>query len=128
MILCSICGNKRCPHATDHNLPCTNSNDVGQKGSIFGEIDSNFPKQAFISRSEAKRYAIQHGETTLPKEANILFRAKDVNGNGMFEGWYVSYYLDNVIKHFIIRRDDINNQVEIKVNTLEIGFWNSELL
>lgn len=35
MVVCSTCGNKRCPHATDHNLPCTNSNDSGQPGSIY---------------------------------------------------------------------------------------------
>lgn len=35
MILCPICGNKRCPKATDHNLECTNSNESGQKGSIY---------------------------------------------------------------------------------------------
>lgn len=33
--VCKICGNKRCPHATDHNYECTNSNEVGQKGSIY---------------------------------------------------------------------------------------------
>lgn len=32
---CEICGNKRCPHHTDHRLPCTNSNEPGQKGSIY---------------------------------------------------------------------------------------------
>jgi len=36
MILCSVCGNKRCPKATDHNLECTNSNEPGQKGSSWG--------------------------------------------------------------------------------------------
>jgi hypothetical protein len=35
MILCSICGNKRCPHANDHKNECTNSNDVGQLGSYY---------------------------------------------------------------------------------------------
>lgn len=35
LIVCSICGNKRCPHATDHKLACTNSNTPGQKGSIY---------------------------------------------------------------------------------------------
>jgi hypothetical protein len=35
MILCPICGNKRCPHATDHNLLCTNSNEPGQDGSVY---------------------------------------------------------------------------------------------
>lgn len=35
MIVCPECGNKRCPHATDHNLPCTNSNEPGQEGSRY---------------------------------------------------------------------------------------------
>ena len=35
MILCPICGNKRCPHASDHDLPCTGSNEPGQPGSVY---------------------------------------------------------------------------------------------
>lgn len=35
MIVCSICGNKRCPHATHHDHECTNSNAPGQPGSKF---------------------------------------------------------------------------------------------
>jgi hypothetical protein len=35
MIVCNICGNKRCPHATDHNLACTKSNKAGQPGSRY---------------------------------------------------------------------------------------------
>jgi len=35
MIVCSVCGNKRCPHATDHELQCTGSNESGQVGSIY---------------------------------------------------------------------------------------------
>lgn len=35
MILCSICGNKRCPHAADHRHECTNSNEPGQPGSSY---------------------------------------------------------------------------------------------
>lgn len=34
-ILCESCGNKRCPHANDHNNKCTKSNDPGQKGSVY---------------------------------------------------------------------------------------------
>lgn len=34
-IVCEICGNKRCPHATDHDLDCTNSNEPGQRGSWY---------------------------------------------------------------------------------------------
>jgi hypothetical protein len=35
MIVCAICGNKRCPKATNHDLDCTLSNDSGQPGSRF---------------------------------------------------------------------------------------------
>jgi DNA-directed RNA polymerase subunit RPC12/RpoP len=35
MILCPECGNKRCPKASDHRLQCTDSNDVGQVGSVY---------------------------------------------------------------------------------------------
>ena len=34
-IVCPTCGNKRCPHATDHNQACTNSNEPGQPGSRY---------------------------------------------------------------------------------------------
>lgn len=32
---CEICGNKRCPHHTWHENACTNSNEPGQKGSVY---------------------------------------------------------------------------------------------
>ncbi|CAB4172456.1 hypothetical protein UFOVP935_22 [uncultured Caudovirales phage] len=35
-VKCLACGNKRCPHATDHRNACTNSNDPGQPGSAYG--------------------------------------------------------------------------------------------
>lgn len=35
MIVCMKCGNKRCPHATNHELACTGSNEPGQKGSHY---------------------------------------------------------------------------------------------
>lgn len=35
MILCPKCGNKRCPHASDHRLECTGSNEPGQHGSVY---------------------------------------------------------------------------------------------
>jgi hypothetical protein len=35
MYLCVKCGNKRCPHATNHKLECTGSNESGQAGSIY---------------------------------------------------------------------------------------------
>ena len=35
MVLCPICGNKRCPHASNHEYSCTDSNDPGQQGSDY---------------------------------------------------------------------------------------------
>jgi hypothetical protein len=35
MVVCSICGNKRCPRATNHEHECTNSNEPGQEGSTY---------------------------------------------------------------------------------------------
>lgn len=35
MIVCGLCGNKRCPHANDHNNECTGSNEPGQPGSAY---------------------------------------------------------------------------------------------
>ncbi len=37
-IVCSECGNKRCPKATNHEYECTGSNEPGQAGSIYGEV------------------------------------------------------------------------------------------
>ena len=37
MIICPQCGNKRCPKATNHYNSCTNSNEPGQLGSIYGK-------------------------------------------------------------------------------------------
>ena len=36
MIVCPKCGNKRCPHATDHRNACSGSNEPGQVGSFYG--------------------------------------------------------------------------------------------
>lgn len=38
MVLCPVCGNKRCPHANDHRNACTGSNDVGQAGSSWEHV------------------------------------------------------------------------------------------
>jgi hypothetical protein len=34
---CPVCGNKRCPKATDHDLDCTHSNEPGQAGSSYNK-------------------------------------------------------------------------------------------
>lgn len=35
MVVCAICGNKRCPHANDHRNACTHSNAPSQIGSAY---------------------------------------------------------------------------------------------
>lgn len=44
MILCPVCGNKRCPKADDHRFECTGSNEPGQVGvtsATSSEINQN---------------------------------------------------------------------------------------
>ncbi len=35
MVVCEVCGNKRCPKANDHRNECTNSNEPGHPGSAY---------------------------------------------------------------------------------------------
>ena len=35
MSLCPVCGNKRCPKASNHELECTGSNEPGQEWSVY---------------------------------------------------------------------------------------------
>jgi hypothetical protein len=49
MILCAICGNKRCPHATDHRNACTNSNATGQVGSSYAGTAPVAPPAAIMT-------------------------------------------------------------------------------
>ncbi|MDA8498751.1 hypothetical protein [Citrobacter sp. Igbk 17] len=37
-VVCPECGNKRCPHANDHNNACTGSNEPGQAGSAYPAV------------------------------------------------------------------------------------------
>lgn len=46
MIVCAVCGNKRCPKASDHRHECTNSNEPGatrQHLSREGLMDAHTP-------------------------------------------------------------------------------------
>jgi hypothetical protein len=38
MVVCPVCGNKRCPRANWHGNECTGSNEPGQPGSAFESI------------------------------------------------------------------------------------------
>lgn len=54
LIVCSTCGNKRCPQATDHRHACTGSNESGQDGSAYGKLKVGQPIR-FRKRSWAER-------------------------------------------------------------------------
>jgi hypothetical protein len=46
MVVCDMCGNKRCPRATHHDNKCTASNDPEQPGSRYGGIEPTFGDDA----------------------------------------------------------------------------------
>jgi hypothetical protein len=50
MRLCPTCGNKRCPHASDHDLACSGSNEPGQPGSIYGPRRYPVSLQGYVVR------------------------------------------------------------------------------
>jgi len=66
MILCSECGNKRCPKATNHELQCTNSNEPNQAGSIYNTPPQR-TEQNFCPRC-GKRTKDIHTCTPPPQE------------------------------------------------------------
>jgi hypothetical protein len=41
MTLCPECGNKRCPGAVDHTLPCSHSNDSEENAKAWARIREN---------------------------------------------------------------------------------------
>lgn len=68
MVLCATCGNKRCPHATDHANPCSGSNRVGQVGSAYG---------LFV-----RVLAADAGVDLTPEEASVLCQPPAVTIEG----------------------------------------------
>lgn len=61
---CEICGNKRCPHHTDHTLDCTGSNGPGQPGSSW----EHYPKFTDESATQdaTPRGCLDGATTTVP--------------------------------------------------------------
>lgn len=54
-VVCPECGNKRCPHANDHNNACTGSNEPGQVGSAYPAAPQQEVKAAL--KHGMQRYA-----------------------------------------------------------------------
>ena len=80
MVVCSICGNKRCPHANNHNNPCTNSNEPGQPGSSYSMSEiknkttqpSDAPEPARARRLVGWHPPAEPGMTCMPKYEDVL--------------------------------------------------------
>lgn len=60
MVLCPVCGNKRCPHATDHRYACTGSNEVGQGGVDVADMAHRAP------------HCLKYGAAMSPEEIEAI--------------------------------------------------------
>jgi len=95
--VCQKCGNKRCPHATNHEHECTGLNELGQKGSAYEDqplptceeslqVEQQF--QSFEDISRHQRFfdfmMQEHGLTLLVGEMDdIIYEASVfLNENG----------------------------------------------
>ena len=82
MVVCGICGNKRCPHASDPDMLCSGSNDVGQVGvrmkAPSGEPDSD--EADYLLRAlglDPAQYRTDGGALNLPKIKAAIKHPKD---------------------------------------------------
>lgn len=93
-IVCPDCGNKRCPKASDHENACTNSNEPGQPGSIYGER-CNMPKRKRVReefhtnlKKEANAFKERiHAGEELPMSERMRLRAVVDFLNSMYPGY-----------------------------------------
>lgn len=89
MIVCSICGNKRCPHATNHINECTGSNEPGQKGSSWENYkvpEMNNIKPVEITKIYPTKFWV---EKDMFGGSHIMMQHETMN---VFE--YASFYYD----------------------------------
>lgn len=63
MVICETCGNKRCPHATDHRHACTGSNEPNQPGSIYAESTTPPPAATPGTDDKVQTWENDMGET-----------------------------------------------------------------
>jgi hypothetical protein len=74
MILCSECGNKRCPKATNHELQCTNSNAPNQAGSIYTQPPQRTEQEPCVHAKNPKgcyRVRCQVGDKCVDDEMSF---------------------------------------------------------
>ncbi len=81
MIVCSDCGNKRCPKASNHRHKCTGSNEVGQYGSIYTAprelSDEEILNIAFCSEIDTVAIENDWNGTVLQFAREILKKASE---------------------------------------------------
>lgn len=121
MVLCPVCGNKRCPHATDHRYACTGSNDVGQVGSAYieqpkphrvinGAIMTNEEIEAIAQRptyckTDGEAVTLSRAERdALVAMARLAFDQLDAVDQGELQDWSNTY--PAVAWHLIFRHGD----------------------
>jgi len=74
MILCSTCGNKRCPRAADHRLACTGSNEPGQVGTAWVDAILRIDREG-----ERKTVSEPPKQDTILEEAAKIYGSPDAN-------------------------------------------------
>lgn len=68
MIVCSECGNKRCPHSTDHRHACTGSNEPRERGMSKPHATGAKPENPYCMRC-GKHLGLAFHETNEHDEA-----------------------------------------------------------
>lgn len=80
MVLCPVCGNKRCPRASNHIYACTGSNEVGQVGVDAADMARRAPQRlkygANMTRDEIEAIAQRPTYCKADGEAVTLSRAE----------------------------------------------------
>lgn len=81
MVVCPICGHKRCPHANNHELACSNSNESGQPGSAyppFAPVASTLPPP--IGEREEQIFLLHKLKAELTGKLDIVRRYLEGEG------------------------------------------------
>ena len=118
MIVCATCGNKRCPHATDHRHACTGSNELGQKGSAYQSTTHHpDPAELLAARklSEAQRALREAARALLDVYSEEATRhAKELIGaTKMVDRWELALRriaMANYLRAAISRLDEMHSQ------------------
>lgn len=108
MVVCGTCGNKRCPHATDHRLMCTGSNEPGQEGSNYGPPLSRPAHSAdagdVVSGGETKEQLAKRliGEVVAEEEARkrLIGLIEQWDGETEYEAEDIAALADDILHEF----------------------------